>query len=137
MKRVVLLTVNPLIIESREFSSMRKFVSTLDERFELFVLPVDGYDFKRGRVRAFKRLPGGAFADVGTMIPAGDLWIIYSDGFYLDERRFGFRRRRDYFEAQVDFHNAHLEAGRVRLMVNTPETDARTLKSWLATVNHR
>jgi glutathione synthase/RimK-type ligase-like ATP-grasp enzyme len=138
MKRIVLITVNPLIIRSREFSTMRRFLSTLDQRFDLYVIPIDGYDFKRGRVRAYKRLSGGAFADVGMITPAGDLWIVYSDGFYLDERRFGFRQRRDYFKAQVDFHQTHLNAGRVRRMVNAPESDARAaLKSWLATLNFK
>lgn len=136
MKKSVLITVNPLIIESKEFSTMRKFVSTLDRRFDLYVVPIDGYDFKRGRVRAYRRLPGGAFSDAGMITPAGDLWIVYSDGFYLDHRRFGFRLRRDYFKAQLDFHQAHLGAGRVRLMVNAPEADARAaLKSWLATLD--
>ncbi|HEV7902312.1 MAG TPA: hypothetical protein VGO96_00620 [Pyrinomonadaceae bacterium] len=138
MKPTVLITVNPLIIESREFSTMRKFISALDRRFDLYVLPINGYDFKRGRVRAYRRLSGGAFADAGMLTPAGDLWIIYSDGFYLDQRRFGFRLRRDYFKAQLDFHQTHLDAGRVRLMVNTPEADARAaLKSWLATLNFK
>jgi glutathione synthase/RimK-type ligase-like ATP-grasp enzyme len=138
MKPTVLITVNPLIIETREFSTMRKFISMLDRRFDLYVIPINGYDFKRGRVRAYRRLRGGAFADAGKITPAGDLWIVYSDGFYLDHRRFGFRLRRDYFKAQLDFHQAHLSAGRVRLMVNTPESDARaSLKSWLATLNFR
>lgn len=136
MKPTVLITVNPLITRSREFSSMRKFISTLDRRFDLYVIPVDGYDFKRGLVRAYRRMRGGAFADAGRITPAADLWIIYSDGFYLDHRRFGFRLRRDYYRAQTDFHQAHLGAGRVRLMVNAPEADARAaLKSWLATLN--
>jgi glutathione synthase/RimK-type ligase-like ATP-grasp enzyme len=136
MKKTVLITVNPMIIESKKFSTMRKFLSTLDKRFDLYVIPIDSYDFKRGRVRAYRRLPGGTFADAGMITPAGDLWIVYSDGFYLDQRRFGFRLRRDYFKAQLDFHHMHLSAGRVRLMVNAPEADARAaLKSWLTTLN--
>lgn len=137
MKKTVLLTVNPMIIESREFSTMRKFVSTLDRRFNLYVLPICGYDFRRGRVRAFRRARGGAFEDAGLIAPAADLWIVYSDGFYLDHRRFGFRARRDYFNAQIDFHQRHLDTGRVRRMVNSPEADARALKSWLATLNFK
>lgn len=138
MKRSVLITVNPLIIESKAPSTLRKFVSLLDLRFDLYVLPIDGYDFKRGLVRAYRRLPGGAFADTGMITPAGDLWIVYSDGFYLDARRFGFHVQRDYFNAQIDFHQQHLDAGRVRLMINSPEADARaSLKSWLATLNFK
>lgn len=138
MKKTVLITVNPKLIESKEFSTTRKFISTLDKRFDLYVIPIDGYDFKRRRVRAYRRLPGGAFADAGMITPAGDLWIVYSDGFYLDQHRFGFRLRRDYFKAQLDFHQTHLSAGRVRLMVNPPEADERAaLKSWLTTLNFR
>lgn len=137
MKKTVLLTVNPLIIESREFSTMRKFVSVLNRRFDLYVLPICGYDFRRGRVRAYRRVKGGAFEDAGMLTPAADLWIVYSDGFYLDQRRFGFRARRDYFNAQIDFHQRHLGAGRVRLMVNSPAADARALKSWLATLDFK
>lgn len=138
MKKTVLITVNPLIVESKEFSTMRKFISTLDRRFDLYVIPIDGYDFKRGRVRAYRRRPGGTFEDAGMITPAGDLWIVYSDGFYLDPRRFGFRLRRDYFNAQLNLHQTHLDAGHVRLMVNAPEADARaSLKSWLATLNFK
>jgi hypothetical protein len=137
MKKKVLLTVNPLLVESRDPSTMRKFVTALDKRFDLHVLPVSGYDFKRGRVRAFKRIKGGAFEDVGMMTPAADLWIVYSDGFYLDHRRFGFRVRRDYFNAQNEFHHRHLDAGRIRRMVNTPEAEVKGMKSWLATLDFK
>lgn len=138
MKPTILITVNPLLIETREFSTMRKFISALDRRFDLYVVPINGYDFRRGRVRAYRRLGGGAFADQGFITPTADLWIVYSDGFYLDHRCFGFRLRRDYFKAQLEFHQTHLGAGRVRLMVNTPEADARaSLKSWLATLNFK
>lgn len=137
MKKTVLLTVNPLIVESRQVSTMRKFVSMLNRRVNLYLLPVSGYDFKRGRVRAFRRITGGAFEDVGMLTPAADLWIVYSDGFYLDHRRFGFRVRRDYFDAQNEFHHRHLDAGRVRRMVNTPEAEMKGLKSWLATLDFK
>ena len=137
MKKTVLLTVNPLIIETREFSTMRQFVSMLDRHFDLYLLPVSGYDFKRGRVRAFRRVSGGAFEDAGMITPAADLWIVYSDGFYLDHRRFGFRVRRDYFNAQIEFHHKHLDARRISRMVNTPEAEMKGLKSWLATLDFK
>ena len=136
-KKTVLITVNPRIVRSEVLTTMRKFISALDKRFDLYVLPVDGYDFKGGRVRAFRRLPGGAFADAGLITPAGDLWIVYSDGYYLDHRTFGFRRRLDYFHAYINFHQAHLDAGRVRLIVNPPEVERRGLKSWFATLDFK
>ena len=137
MKKRVLITVNPRLTGERKFTTMRKFIAAMDCRADLLVIPVNGYDFKRGRVRAFRRVKGGTFAEVGVIRPEGDLWIVYSDGFYLDHRRFGFRLRRDYFRAQVDFHQQHLDAGAVSLMVNAPEAETRTLKSWLATLDFR
>jgi glutathione synthase/RimK-type ligase-like ATP-grasp enzyme len=116
---------------------MRKFITGMDQRFDLLLLPINGYDFKRERVRAFKRVKGGAFENIGMIEPEGDLWLIYSDGYYLNHRRFGFPLRRDYFNAQIDFHQKHFSSGRVSLMINNPEAEARTLKSWFATLNYR
>lgn len=137
MKKRVLITVNPSILKQREFTTMWKFITAMDQRFDLLLLPVSGYDFKRGRVRAFKRLKGGAFENVGMIQPEGDVWMVYSDGYYLNHRRFGFRLRRDYFKAQLDFHQQQLSRGSVPLMLNNPEAEARTLKSWFATLNFK
>jgi glutathione synthase/RimK-type ligase-like ATP-grasp enzyme len=137
MKKRVLITVNPSILEAREFTTMRKFITVMDQHFDLLLLPVNGYDFKSGRARAFRRLKGGAFENAGLIEPKGDLWMVYSDGFYLNHRRMGFRLRRDYFKAQLDFHQKHLSGGSVSLMLNNPESEARTLKSWFATLNFK
>lgn len=137
LKKRLLITVNPSIIRERSFTTMRKFINVVDQHFELLLLPADGYDFKRKRVRAFKRLKGGAFKNVGAIEPAGDLWMVYSDGYYLNHRRFGFRLRRDYFNAQIDFHQRHLNRGSVSLMINSPESEVRTLKNWFATLSDR
>jgi hypothetical protein len=135
MKRRVLLTVNPLVVERPLFSTTRGLITALARRVELLVVPVSGYDFRAGTVHAFRRLCGGGFEELGTIRPSGDLWIIYSDGFYLDHRRLGFGKGRDYFDAQLAFHRRHLDGGAVGLMVNTPEAEARTLKSWLASLD--
>lgn len=135
MKKKVLLTLNPLIVEGRCFSTMRRLVRLLDACCDLLLIPVNGYDFKRGRVAAYRRRPDGSFAKVGMVAPRADLWIVYSDGFYLDQRTFGFRRRRDYFNAQLAFHQKQLKIGNVRLLINSPEAETRTLKSWLATLD--
>jgi hypothetical protein len=134
-KRRVLLTVNPLVVERPLFSTTRGLVTALARRFDLLVVPVSGYDFRAGTVRAFRRLGGGEFEELGKVRPRGDLWIVYSDGFYLDHRRLGFGRARDYFKAQLEFHQRHLDSGAVGVMVNTPEAEARTLKSWLASLD--
>jgi glutathione synthase/RimK-type ligase-like ATP-grasp enzyme len=137
MKKRVMVTVNPGIVGKRDFSTMRKFLNQMDGRFDLLVIPINGYDFKRHRVRAFRRLKGGAFEPLGMIKPEGDLWLVYSDGYYLNHRRFGFRLRRDYFSAQIDFHQKHLGQRSVSLMVNHPESEARTLKSWFATLDFK
>jgi hypothetical protein len=137
MTRRVLITVNPCITGKRNFSTLRKFITLVDRRFDLLLLPINGYDFKRGRVRAFKRVKGGSFENIGMIKPEGDLWLVYSDGYYLNHRRFGFRLRRDYFNAQIDFHQKHFSLGCVSQMINNPEAEARTLKNWFATLNHR
>ena len=137
MKKRVLVTINPCVIGKREFSTMHKFLTAMDGHFDLLVIPINGYDFKRQRVRAFRRLKGGAFKTIGMIKPEGDLWLVYSDGYYLSHRRYGFRLRRDYFNAQLDFHQRHLSRRSVALMVNHPEAEARTLKSWFATLNFR
>ncbi|MBA2733715.1 MAG: hypothetical protein H0U54_12575 [Acidobacteria bacterium] len=137
MKKRVLITVNPCIIKEKIFTTMRKFLTLMDQHFDLLVIPINGYDFKRCQAFAFKRLKGGAFETVGMIKPEGDLWLVYSDGYYLDHRRFGFRLRRDYFNAQIDFHQTQLSRGSVSLMVNQPESEARTLKSWLASLSFK
>jgi hypothetical protein len=137
MKKKVLITVNPAVINGGKFTTMRKFVNTLSQHFDLLVIPIDGYRLKLGKAHAYRRAMGGTFEYSGLIKPEGDLWIVYSDGYYLDHRRFGFRLRRDYLRAQMDFHQKRLSAGSVSLMVNTPEAEARTLKSWLATLNFR
>lgn len=134
-KKKVLLTINPLITEGRRFSTMRRLVKWLDGCCDLLVVPVTGYDFKRCTVTTYKRTTAGGFKKTGTATPRADLWIVYSDGFYLDHRTLGFKLRRDYFNAQLAFHQQQLETGRVRLLINSPAAEAKTLKSWLATLD--
>jgi glutathione synthase/RimK-type ligase-like ATP-grasp enzyme len=98
-------------------------------------VPVTGYDFKRGKVATYKRAQDGSFEKTGTVTPRADLWIVYSDGSYLDQRRLGFKIRRDHFKAQLAFHQEQLRVGNVSLIINAPEAEARTLKSWLATLD--
>lgn len=135
MKKKVLLTINPLITEGRRFSTMRRLVRLLDRDCDLLVAPADGYDFKRRQVVLYKRNNDGSFERLGQQTPRADLWIVYSDGFYQDPRAFGFRLRRDYHNAQLDFHREQSSTGNVRLVINSPEAEARTLKSWMTTLD--
>jgi glutathione synthase/RimK-type ligase-like ATP-grasp enzyme len=135
MKKTVLLTINPQITDGRRFSTMRRLVRWLDGNCELLLAPVNGYDFKRGKVSVYRRNRIDEFEKVGLLRPRADLWIVYSDGFYLDPGTLGFRLRRDYLNAQFDFHREQMDKGRVGCIVNSPEAEARTLKSWLATLD--
>src|SRR5919106_5784602 len=131
-RRGVLMTVGPGLVAGKRHMTQRSLVTALDKCADLLVVPVSGYDFANGRVRAYRRIRGGRFEAVGMIAPVADLWIVYSDGYYLDHRALGFARRRDFFDAQADFHQRQLDAGNVGRMINEPAVEARTLKSWFA-----
>ena len=134
-RKRVLLTVNPLLVTGKRMMTQRSLVTALDRHADLLLATAGGYDFGRGLIRAYRRTRGGRFEDVGIVSPAADLWIVYSDGYYLDHRKLGFGRRRDFFGAQVEFHRRQLDAGNVGRIVNDPAVESRTLKSWLATLD--
>ena len=127
-----MLTVNPFLIAGKRMSTQRSLVTALDLHADLVVATVGDYDFAKGLVRAYRRTRGGKFEALGMIAPAADLWIVYSDGYYLDHRVRGFARRREFFNAQIEFHERALAAGRIGRMINAPKAEARTLKSWLA-----
>jgi hypothetical protein len=127
-----MLTVNPFLIAGKRMSTQRSLVTALDQHADLVVATAGDYDFARGLVRAYRRTRGGKFEALGMIAPAADLWIVYSDGYYLDHRVRGFARRRDFFDAQIEFHERAIAAGRIGRMINAPTAEARTLKSWLA-----
>ena len=131
LKRV-LITVGPGLIAGKRHATQRSIVTALHDRVDLRVVPVDGYSWSDGRVRAYKRTRGGRFEAVGMIVPAADLWIVYSDGYYLDHRALGFGRRRDFFQALMAFHQRGIDSGRISRVVNQPCVEARTLKSWFA-----
>ncbi len=115
--------------------TQRSLVTALDQHADLLLATAGDYDFGRGLVRAYRRIRGGKFAEVGMIRPAADLWIVYSDGYYLDHRARGFAKRRDFFRAQIDFHQRQLEAGNVGRVINEPAAEMRTLKSWFASLD--
>src|SRR5919106_5947623 len=134
-RRGVLMTVGPGLVAGKRHMTQRSLVTALDKCADLLVVPVSGYDFANGRVRAYRRIRGGRFEAVGMIAPVADLWIVYSDGYYLDHRALGFTKRRDFFRAQMEFHQAAVDTGRVARVVNEPHVEARTLKSWLASLD--
>jgi hypothetical protein len=131
-RKRVLITVSPELIAGKRCSTLRSLVTALDKHTDLLLLPIDGYDFDTNSALAYRRVPGGTFEKVGTIHPSADLWIVYTDGYYLDSRQIGFKRRIDYLSAQLQFHEYHLSGGHVATMLNTPESERNTLKNWLA-----
>ena len=115
--------------------TQRSLVTALDRHADLVVATAGDYDFANGLVRAYRRTRGGRFEELGMIAPAADLWIVYSDGYYLDHRLLGFARRRDFYFAQIDFHRHQLAAGNVGRVINEPAVETRTLKSWLANLD--
>ena len=134
-RKRVLLTVNPLLVTGKRMMTQRSLVTALDKHADLLVATAGDYDFASGLVRAYRRTRGGRFEDVGMVPPVADLWIVYTDGYYLDHRALGFARRRDFFDAQADFHRRQVDAGNVGRVINDPEVETRTLKSWFATLD--
>ena len=134
LKRV-LLTVGPGLIAGKRHMTQRSLVTALHDRVDLRIVPVDGYNWTDGRVRAYKRARGGRFEELGSIVPAADIWIVYSDGYYLNHRALGFGRRRDFFRALLAFHQRGLDSGRIGRMINEPRVEARTRKSWFASLD--
>jgi hypothetical protein len=134
-KKRVLLTVNPFLVTGKRMMTQRSLVTALDRHADLVVATAGDYDFANGLVRAYRRTRGGRFDELGMIAPAADLWIVYSDGYYLDHRVLGFARRRDFFHAQLDFHHRQLATANVGRIINEPAVETRTLKSWLASLD--
>lgn len=133
----VLLTVNPGLIHGKRMQTIRSLVTALDKVADLLVLPIDGYDFASKTVSAYRRVKGGRFKSQGRMAPEGDLWIVYTDGYYLDCRSLGFKRRGDYFRAQLSFHQKALDAGKIDRMINLPSAEECTLKTWMCQIDRK
>jgi len=110
-KKRVLLTVNPFLVTGKRMMTQRSLVTTLDRHADLVIATAGDYDFAQGLVRAYRRVRGGRFEELGMIAPAADLWIVYSDGYYLDHRPRGFARRMDFFHAQNNFHQHFVAAG--------------------------
>lgn len=131
-KKRVLLTVNPGLIEGKRFQTVRSMVTGLHEKCDLLVLPISEYDFNKKRVGAYKRVANGKFEKHGWIRPEADIWIVYTDGYWIDCNDFGFKHRRDFLKAQIDLHETAFEKGKVKELINTAEAERNCLKSWFA-----
>ncbi|HEY9784580.1 MAG TPA: hypothetical protein V6D17_04195 [Candidatus Obscuribacterales bacterium] len=112
--------------------TQRYLVTHLGKHADVVIATAGDYDFKNGRVRAYRRIKGGHFEGIGMIRPRADLWIAYSDGYYLDHRKLGFKKRRHFLEAQIHLHSAAIASGDVGRMINSPSVEKRTLKSWFS-----
>jgi hypothetical protein len=72
---------------------------------------------------------------MGSIAPSCDLWINYSDGFYLDSRALGFASPGAYVHAQHTFYEKLLARGDCARLINTVQAERATLKLWLATLD--
>lgn len=131
-KKRVLLTVNPGLIEGKRFQTVRSMVTGLHDKCDLFVLPISEYDFNKKRVCAYKRVAHGKFEQHGWIKPEADVWIVYTDGYWIDSNDFGFKHRRDFLNAQIDLHETAFDSGKVNELINTAEAERNCLKSWFA-----
>jgi len=134
-RKKVFITVNPDLIKGKRLSTIRSVVSALDKICDLRVIPVDSYNFVKKTVVGYRRVAGGHFEKSGTLKPAGDLWIVYSDGYWLDCTDFGFSRRLDFLDSQIELHEESIRSGRISAVVNVPQAEKNCLKSWLAEIS--
>jgi hypothetical protein len=134
---LVFMTVNPDLIAGKRMQTVRSMVTALDKdpRCTLRVLPIHEIDFKTGKFAAYKRVKGGKFERVsmkhGT---TPDVWINYTDGYYLDAAALGYKRRMDYIYRQFEFYEKMSAVSRV---VNSAEAERNTLKDWFTQVDCR
>jgi hypothetical protein len=126
----VLITVNPGLVAGKRMMTVRAMVTVLDKLCDLVVVPISEIDFKRGKITGYRRAPGGKFERCGSVKAKADLWINYTDGYYLDARKLGFTRRTDYLMRQLEFYERSIDTGAVSQVVNTPESERATLKDW-------
>jgi hypothetical protein len=131
-RKTVMVTVNPGLLCGKRYQTVRSIVTALDKHAETLVVPIDSYDFGTGQVSAYKRTKGGNFSFTGKMAPEADLWIVYTDGYYLSDQLDSFHKRIDYFYNQIEFHEKSLRSGAVGKILNSPQAEKNTLKDWFA-----
>ena len=73
-KKRVILTVNPFLVTGKRMMTQRSLVTTLDRHADLVIATAGDYDFAQGLVRAYRRVRGGRFEELGMIAPAADLW---------------------------------------------------------------
>ncbi len=134
-KKRILLTVNPALMAGKRLSTIRSIVTALDAVSDLWLVPVDGYDFKNGKIATYRRVKGGRFQKHSLVKPRADFWIVYSDGYWLNHIEHGFKKRLDFLNAQMFLHQSSLDGASVSMILNAPEAEKNCLKDWM--VSHK
>jgi hypothetical protein len=129
-RKRVLITVNPGLVAGKRMMTVRAMVTALDKLCDLIVVPIAEIDFKSGKMTGYRRAHGGNYERCGSVKAKADLWIVYTDGYYLDARKLGFKRRADYLQRQLAFYETVIDTGAVSHVVNSPESERATLKDW-------
>jgi hypothetical protein len=70
-KKRVLLTVNPFLVTGKRMMTQRSLVTALDQHADLIIATAGDYDFAQGLVRAYRRIRGGKFEEIGMIAPYG------------------------------------------------------------------
>ena len=135
MKKV-LVSINQRIAINPQttFGGLVKVCEDSDAEVEYIGSIGNNYDFDGGRIRT-SRFVEGAFVDGGFSSPNADLWIFYADGYQNDTAAMGFSRPLDYHERMMSFLETQVSSGNVGEVINSPETERRTLKSYFARLN--
>lgn len=131
----VFITVNPDLIAGKRLMTVRAIVSALDRMCELHIVPIDCIDFRTGNLTSYRRIPGGKFECEGAVEPSGDLWLVYTDGYYLDTAALSYATRMDYFDYQMQFYERLQAKGKISSVINTPAAERTTLKNWFTQIN--
>ena len=107
-------------------------VSALDAKSELLILPINEYDMANKKAMSYKRAAHGKFVKHKRITPEADLWIVYTDGYWIDTQALGYEKRIDYLDDQFKFHDYFVRSKAVTRLVNSTAAEKTTLKNWFA-----
>lgn len=124
------ITVNPGLIAGKRFQTVRSMVTALYDVCDLYIIPIDEIDFESKRLRGYRRVSGGKFESAGELELHADLWVVYTDGYYLNNKL-------DFVRRQLSFYGELLSKGMVSHMVNLPKAERCTLKDWFVELDCR
>lgn len=131
MKKV-LATINP-DIKNPSNLTYKGLVENCSKYGDARFIPSNGinFDFKNNKVRMMEYKKGNLI-DIGYHTPEADLWIVYSDGFKTNTKALGYARPTDYHEKLMSFLEKQVLDGNIGQVINSPNTERKTLKKYFA-----